>query len=944
MNSSTKSRMLRDAGCEIRVDELTCALYATDASIYQIKPFGVAFPRSAEEVSGLVRAAASEGLPLVPRGAGTGLAGGAIGEGLVLDLSLHHRKIWGLNVEARSVRAGAGVVLDDLNAYLKPHGLSFGPDVATSSRATIGGMIGNNSSGARCPIYGTTIDHVRGTEFVLPDGRVISTGADSPDFRDTIARIEALVNAQAPLVRERFHDRINKRWTGYGLDRFLRAPRDFTRLVGASEGTLGIIMSAELGLVPLPKAKGLGLVFFASVAEAMQATVELMDLKPAAIEHIDDVLFDQTRGQLPFKAARSLMRLDEEPCKSILIVEFYEETLAEVAEKFAALEKKNIGLRKLMCQRDDDINHVWNMRKAGLSLLSGCKGRAKPVTGIEDAAVPVENLPGFVQGLYDIFRPLGLDGSFYGHAASGLLHVRPVLDLHTPEGLKKFRQVSEEFSALTRKYQGSLAAEHGVGICRSEFMEEQVGPELLALMREIKRIVDPNGVMNPGKIFPDERYKIDTNLRQAPGHDIELPFEPVLAFSHRDESFIGNLEQCNGCGGCRKSVPTMCPTYLATGEDLMATRGRANTIRAVLERRIDADADPLASAALHAALSSCLACKACTTECPSNVNMALLKAELLHAGHKKHGIPLSARMISRVDLLGRVGSLMPGLTNTMLAAMPMRVLMEKLFGFAKERPLPAYAAERFDVLFARRAKTSTKPTRGPVVLWDDCFVRHNEPNIGLAAARVLEAAGFAVELVHQRACCGRPAFSTGCLDTAAAMGRQNLALLANDTRPVLFLEPSCYSMFKEDYIELKLEGAREVSKRAVLFESFVEDLLAKEPDALRFKAGGAAAIHAHCHTKSLVGAAPMGKLAKRIPGAEVKLLNTGCCGMAGAFGAMAEKYELSLKVGAPLKEQVEALPATTALLASGTSCRHQIEHTTGRHPLHMAEYLANALE
>lgn len=941
MNSSTKSRLLAEVPCEIRLDDLSRALYATDASIYQIKPFGVAFPKSASEISALVRAAASESLPLVPRGAGTGLAGGAIGDGLVVDLSLHHRRIWDLNLDARTVRAGAGVVLDDLNAFLKPHGLSFGPDVATSSRATIGGMIGNNSSGARCPIYGTTIDHVRGVEFVLPDGRIINTGPESPDYRDAIQRIHALVEAQAPLVRERFHDRINKRWTGYGLDRFLRDPRDFTRLVGASEGTLGIIVSAELSLVPIPKAKGLGLVFFASVAEAMQATVELMDLKPAAIEHIDDVLFDQTRGQLPFRAARSLMKLDDAPCKSILIVEFYEETDQQVLEKFAALEKKHIGLRKLMCQRDEDINNVWNMRKAGLSLLSGCKGRAKPVTGIEDAAVPVENLPGFVQGLYDIFRPLGLDGSFYGHAASGLLHVRPVLDLHTDDGLKKFRQVAEEFSALTRRYEGSLAAEHGVGICRSEFMEEQVGPELLALMRGIKRIVDPKGLMNPGKIFPEPRYRIDTNLRQAPGHEIPVPFEPVLKFSQRDDSFLGNLEQCNGCGGCRKSAPTMCPTYVATGEDLMATRGRANVIRAVLEGRVDVNVDPLASPALHAALSNCLSCKACTTECPSNVNMALLKAELLHAGHRAHGTPLAARMVSRVDLLGVLGSLMPRVANAFIAAYPARVLMETLFGFSRERPLPPYALERFDRWF--RTHTQPAPTRGTVTLWDDCFVRHNEPNIGQAAVRVLEAAGFAVRVVDQRACCGRPAFSTGCLDTAAAMGRANLARLAGSEGPILFLEPSCYSMFREDYIELGLEGAHEVSKRAVLFENFVDDLLARDPDALKLTGGGASAIHAHCHTKALVGAAPLARLAARVPGASPKLLNTGCCGMAGAFGSMKEKYDLSVKVGAPLKTQVEALAPDTPVLASGTSCRHQIAHLTGRHPLHMAEYLAQHL-
>lgn len=944
MNANKKSRLLADTQCDIRFDDHSCALYATDASIYQIRPFGVAFPKSAQEISALVRAASAESLPLVPRGAGTGLAGGAIGQGLVLDLSLHHRRISNLNVEARSVRVGAGVVLDDLNAYLRPHGLAFGPDVATSSRATFGGMIGNNSSGARCPIYGTTIDHVRSTELVLPDGRIVDTGPDSPATRDLLARIMRLVDAQAPRIRERFHDGINKRWTGYGLDRLLRAPNDFTRLVGASEGTLGTVVSAELNLVPLPKAKGLGLVFFASVMEAMQATVELMDLRPAAIEHIDDVLFNQTRGQLPFKAARDLMQLDDLPCKSILIVEFYEDNTDAVEEKFALLEQKRLGLRKLMCRNDADINHVWNMRKAGLSLLSGCKGRAKPVTGIEDAAVPVENLPGFVQGLYDIFQPLGLDGSFYGHAASGLLHVRPVIDLHTPEGLALFHQVAEEFSALTRKYRGSLAAEHGVGICRSEFMLEQVGPELLGLMREIKRIVDPKNLMNPGKIFPEPGYRIDTHLRQAPDRPIQLGFEPVLAFAARDESFIGNLEQCNGCGGCRKSVPTMCPTYIATGEDLMSTRGRANTIRAVLEGRVDGSSPPLDAPALHEALASCLSCKACTTECPSNVNMALLKAELLHAAHRKHGTPLAARMVARVDRLGVMGSFFPALSNRVLQSRIARRVLEAVVGFARERPLPPYAEKRFDHWFAREHRAPGTAPRGRVVLWDDCFVRHNEPNIGRAAVRVLEAAGFEVVLPKERACCGRPAFSTGCLDVAKAMGQRNLDRFGFGDEVIVFLEPSCYSMFKEDYIELGLEGARAMAKKVALFDHFVEDLLRREPDALPLGPGVArAAIHAHCHAKALESTAPLAQLARRVPGAEVSLLNTGCCGMAGSFGAMKAKYDLSLRVAEPLRNQVEALPPDATVIASGTSCRHQIEHTTGRRALHMAEYLAAAL-
>ena len=463
-------------------------------------------------------------------------------------------------------------------------------------------------------------------------------------------------------------------------------------------------------------------------------------------------------------------------------------------------------------------------------------------------------------------------------------------------------------------------------------------------MRRIKECFDPRNGMNPGKIFDDGTYKIDSHLRQSAGAAIPLPFEPVIAFAAKDASFVGHLEQCNGCGGCRKDAPTMCPTFIATGDELMSTRGRANIIRAVLERRIDADAQPVLSPALDAAISNCLSCKACATECPSNVNMALLKAELLHARHRTHGTPLAARIISRVDLLGALACLTPGLANAGLKWKWLRRLMEKTLGIAAQRPLPAYTRERFDVWFRRRPRP--KPGgRGRVLLWDDCFVRYNEPEIGIAAVRVLEAAGFEVRLPEGRACCGRPAFSMGRLDVAAAMGRRNMAVLKDNRDPIVFLEPSCYSMFHEDYRELRVPGAEDAAAHAVLFEAFMDHALAETPDAPAFsEMPGLTAIHAHCHVKALLDVSVLKRLAERIPNNTARLLDTGCCGMAGAFGATASKYNLSLQVAQPLIEKIDALPAGARLVASGASCRHQIEHLSAAKPLHMAELLAEAME
>ena len=949
--SAAQRAALTAARCEVAFDNLTRQLYATDASLYQVEPLAVAFPRGAPQAANVIQAAADCGLMVIPRGAGTGLTGGALGEGVVVDFSRHNRQITEFDLERRTVRVGAGVVLDQLNLFLKPHGLCFGPDVATSSRATLGGMIANNSSGSYAPVYGVTADHVVSCEIVLADGRILEAGPGEggAGFQPATSTLVHLIHPHADEIKRRFPPVLNKRWPGYGLDRWVRGPANLSHLLAGSEGTLAAITSAWLNIVPLPRQKGLGCIFFASVSEAMQATVELLDLKPAAIEHIDRVLFDQTRGQRAFQPARDLLQLDALPCESILLVEFFDDA---VAERLATMSARELGLRTQLLQTLAEQNLVWNLRKAGLSLITGRAGAAKPVTCIEDTAVLPARLPDYVKGLQTILGKRGLEVCLYGHAASGLLHVRPVLDLHTPEGRRHLREVSAEVSALVREFGGSLCAEHGVGMARTEFMLEHLGAPLLELHRQIKHVFDPRSTFNPGKIIPDPRfdYRLDTRLRWTSPSLLRLPFDPVLAFAAKDHAFIGNLEQCNGCGGCRKDTPTMCPTFAATGEELMSTRGRANLIRAALEGRCAQSGDGLRSPELEAALSNCLSCKACATECPSNVNLPLLKAELLHARHRRDGVPALAQIVSHVDWLGRLGCLVPSLANATLEARWIRNLMQKFLGLSASRPLPRYARQRFDHWFEHDRVPPPAPlaSRGRVILWDDTFVRYHEPHIGRAAVAVLEAAGFEVVLLQNRACCGRPAMSQGHLDEAIRLGRHNLALLNSQATaplpPLIFLEPSCWSMFVEDYRELKLPGAERVASRCFLFEQFLDDLLQREPDALRFGAVAATInIHAHCHAKALTNPAHATRLLGHLPGRKVALLQTGCCGMAGAFGNMETKQTLSRQVAEPLLEQIKRQPENAILIASGTSCRHQIQHLTTTTPRHAAEVLAEAL-
>jgi len=937
--SPQQDRALEATGCEVRTDALTRTLYATDASIYKIEPQAVAFPTSGTQAGRLLAAAADAGCEITPRGAGTGLTGGAVGSGLVVDLARYNRSISDFDPQRRTVCVGPGVVLDGLNAFLAPHGLWFGPDVATSSRATIGGMIGNNSSGAHAPVYGATVDHVVALEVALPDGRVAWVGRDCDGLAGIRDQTDVLVAEHRAEIDKRMPANLVKRWPGYGFDHARRSPGDLSRLLIGSEGTLAAVTSAVLSVVSRPERRGLGVVFFSSMADAMQAAVEVAELEPAAVEHIDRILLDQTVGQRTFAAARDLLGLDEFPCESLLLVEFFD----EVDARLSAFDQLGLGDRRLVLSDPERQQLVWALRKAGLSLLTGRAGPAKATACIEDVCVRSDRLPAYVAELEAILRPLDIEASYYGHAASGELHVRPVLDLHGPEDIKRLRLIADEVSALCHQFGGSLAAEHGVGIARTEFLEEHLGPELMGVSRRLKGLFDPRGLMNPGKIVDSGRFRIDGDLRLGVGSTLEPVLAGELGFVDRDSSFVANLEQCNGCGDCLKEAPTMCPTFVATGEEAHSTRGRANTIRAALEGRFGADS--LLSPELAEVLASCLSCKACRTECPSNVDLAALKAELLATRHLERGVPLFDRLVASSDLLGRLGTAVPRIANHVLGLGLVRNIMERALGVAADAPLPTFTRRRFDRWFGRRP-LPTPGSRGPVILWDDTWTRYHEARVGRAAVKVLEAAGFSIELLIDRKCCGRPAASRGLLAELRRLGEHNLSLLIGRSEPIVFLEPSCYSVFVDEYRQLGLQGADEVANRCVLVEDLLLDVMDEDDFAgLGWtRASLAVAVHGHCHTKALAQPTGAAALLGRIPGATVWSLETGCCGMAGAFGMLAANRELSHTVAEPLVEAIRALPAGTLVVAAGTSCRHQIEALAEVEALHPIEVIAAALE
>jgi FAD/FMN-containing dehydrogenase/Fe-S oxidoreductase len=935
---------------EIRLDRFTRLLYSTDASIYQIEPLAVLFPRTHEDVAAAVQTAARHCIPLLPRGGGTSLAGQTVGAAVVIDYSRHMNRVLETNVEDRTCRIQPGVVLDHLNAHLKPLGWQFGPDVSTSNRATLGGMMGNNSCGSHSILYGKTVDHVREMRVLLSSGEEARFRALDPGgWRDRATRnslegsiyraVERLARENRGEIADRF-PRVMRRVGGYNLDAFTsEGERNLCRMLVGSEGTLANYTEAVVSIVPAPRVKALGVVHFADLVAAMEATPDILELQPAAVELVDKMMLDLTRLQPAF--ARRMTFVEGNPA-ALLIVEFYggstEECTSRVAALEASLRLKRLGGAVVHAVSPEAQADVWAIRKAGLGLLQSVRGDHKPIAFVEDTAVEPADLAGYVRRFLGILERHGTQAGFYGHASVGCLHIRPMINLKDGGDVRKMADVAAAVKDLVVEFKGAMSGEHGDGLVRSHWNRELFGPQLYSAFREVKAAFDPAGIMNPGKIV--EAPAMTEHLRYGPSY-AAASLTTRFDFT-RDGGMSGAIEQCNGMGACRKTDSgTMCPSYMATRDEEHSTRGRANALRAALTGKLN---EPYPGPRLHEALDLCLECKACKTECPAGVDMAKLKYEFLAHYNARHGVRLRARVFAGIAQLSRLGSATAPVSNWILQSALFRRVVQPALGIHPDRRLPRFARRTFADWLAANRPAARGAGTADVILFNDTFTNYNEPRIGISALGLIESAGARVA-VPDVVCCGRPMISKGLLDEARRCAARNTALLAPllaRGASVVACEPSCLLTLRDDYPDLlDTPEARRVAERAVLLEEYLLERLeagAWRPEAQELRT---VYVHGHCHQKSLVGTGPMLRVLRQVSGLEVREIDSGCCGMAGAFGYEREHYGLSMQVGElRLFPAVRSAPDGAALVASGTSCRHQIAHGTGRRAHHLAEILA----
>ena len=940
---------------EVRFDQYSRVLYSTDASIYQMEPLGVVLPRNAEDVAAVLELAAREGMAILPRGGGTSLAGQAVNRAVVLDFTKYMNRVLEINPEESWVRTEPGITLDELNHHLQPYGLHFAPDPTTSNRATVGGAIGNNSCGTHSILYGKTSDHVLEVDALLSNGAPALFKALSPSQLqqklsldglegDIYRGVVQLVEAHRQEILERY-PRILRRVSGYNLDHLARGePFDLARLIVGSEGTLATVTAAKLKVVPLPSMKGLAVLHFRHLIEAMEATVAVLDHHPAAAELMDRMIIDAARRSTGFASLASMVQ--EDPA-AILVVEFFGESLQELEGRLDALEKdmaqRGLGYATLKLVDPEAQSRVWALRRAGLGLLMGRRGDVKPLPFVEDTAVAPEHLPSYIQRFDQLVRDQGTTAAYYGHASVGCLHVRPLINLKEQEGLDRMISIARDVSDLVLEFGGALSGEHGDGIVRGVWNERMFGTRLYNAFREVKRLFDPKGIMNPGKIV--DCPPMMENLRFGPGYR-PLPIKTILDFS-QDSEFSGAVELCNGVGACRKTLNgTMCPSYIATREEEHSTRGRANALRAVLSGQLPPE--EFTSHRMYDVLDLCLACKACKSECPSGVDMAKLKAEFLHHYHQAHGTPLRTRLFAHVAAVNRLGARLRPLSTWGMRLPLFRWALDRLLGIDRRRPLPRVARLTFEEWFMSRRQPTSVATKGSVVFFSDTFTNYHLPQVGKAVVEVLEALGYQV-ILPQRPCCGRTMISQGLLEDARAYARRNVDALypyVEQGMKVIGCEPSCLLTLRDDYLDL-LPGdteARAVAKSALLLEEFLLELPDQGQLSDAFKSLERRLLfHGHCHQKALVGSGPSLEALRLVPDLQVEEIDSGCCGMAGAFGHEKEHYDLSMAIGkSRLFPAVEAAPEAE-VVANGFSCRQQIEDGTGRRPRHLAEVLAEAL-
>ncbi|MCH6159149.1 FAD-binding and (Fe-S)-binding domain-containing protein [Streptomyces marispadix] len=970
-----EARLRAEVEGKVLFDDYTRHLFSRDASMYAIKPLGVVFPRHAGDVQAAVRAAAEAGVPVVPRGAGTSLAGQTIGPGLVLDMSRHMNRIVEIDTDRRTALVEPGVVQDQLNRAAAPHGLMFGPDTSTSNRATVGGMIGNNSAGSGSIRYGMTIDHVRELDVVLSDAtpaRFAPVDEAVREQRAALPTLEGRLYRELPhIVRENAAaiaagmPRFWRRACGYRLDRLAGedAGFDLAKFVVGSEGTLVLATRALVDLVPKPARTVIAVGHFTSVAGAIAATEDALACDPAAVEMMDRTILDLSRQKIEYASLGSILEGDPE---ALLFVSFTgddERELVGRLERLTALwQRHGHGYHTLQAVTPQQQGSLLKVRKSSLGLLmAASEGTRRPLAFIEDTAVDPARLGEYTRRFKQVLDRHGLNAGFYGHCSVGCLHIRPFVDTADPSQVATMRSVAEEIKDLVREYGGVNSSEHGDGLARSEFNREIFGDELYEAMRRVKGLFDPDDRLNPGKIV--DAPSMTDNLR-----DPALPPAGPLR-TRLDFEVVGGMrgaaDRCMNIGLCRKDGSgTMCPSYMATLKEEDSTRGRANALVKALS-----DPDPhraLGDGRLHEVLDLCLMCKACKSECPLGVDMATLKAETLAHHHDEHGVPRRSRLFASIRVLNRLGSATAPLSNLPGRLPLLRRLLDRLLGITPFRPLPVYVRGDLVSWFRRRGRKqppgaapgtrspgprSAAAPQGTVTFLADSFTTYTEPGIGRAAVELLELAGWQVAL-ESRGCCGRSAFSKGLLDKAKDQARGLARLLAETTppgSPVVGCEPSCLMTLRDEHRSLLPDdpAVADVSGRVrqveeLLAEALDDGRLRLDPDA--WPAGRRILYHGHCHQKAEVGTAATVALLKRIPGAEVVELDAGCCGMAGSFGFESEHYETSMTVGNDrLFPAIGAEGEQTVVAASGVSCRQQIFHGTRRSAWHPVELVRAAL-
>jgi FAD/FMN-containing dehydrogenase/Fe-S oxidoreductase len=946
--AALRTELERSIEGEVRFDPISRALYSTDASVYQIRPLGVVIPKIREDIIRIVEICTRFRCPLTMRGGGTSQAGQAIGEGIQVDTSKYFNRVLEINAGERWARVEPGVVLDELNAQLAPLGLRFAPDISTASRATIGGMMANNSAGARSVLYGKTIDHVLEQIVVLSDASIVHFRDIPRDAIPSGGTLEAACyRAVLHLAREhsdeieRRYPKVLRRVGGYNLDQFtgVERPVNLAKIMVGSEGTLGVVLEAKLRLVPLPKAKAVMVIGFHDLLESLSASPAILKHNPSAVEVMDKSILDNTRQNLALSRIHSAI-IQGDPAAT-LCVEFYADRKEDLPPRLRALEEdlrsRNLGYYYHSETDPAAQARIWSLREAALGLSMAMKQDAKSISFVEDTAVAPEKLSAFIGRFLAIIESHATTAGVYAHASVGCLHVRPVINLKTEEGVRKFASIAEAVSDLVVEYGGALSGEHGDGLVRSPFMRKLFGDVLYEAFREIKRTFDPLGILNPGKIV--DSPPLTSSLRFGISYKTR---ETTSWFDFSEYGGVaGAIEMCSGVGACRKKLSgTMCPSYMATHDESATTRGRANALRMAISGQLDESG--LGDQGVYDVLDLCLECRACKAECPVNVDVATLKSEFLADYWKRHGTPLRALALGHISRLSRWGSRFAPLSNWIAQSGLGRAMNEKLLEVDHRRTLPAWKRKTFADWAASHGSIETGTA---VTLFNDTFTNHYDPEIGIAAVEILERGHCRVQ-VARPGCCGRPLISNGLLAEARAHAAklvESLFPIASRGEKILFCEPSCLSAVKED-VPLLLRGelqrqARSVAEASLLFEEFAAEL------DLPLRAGPQRILlHGHCHQKSMGLLQSSAALLSRIPSATVVDLDAGCCGMAGSFGYSKKHYDVSTAIAnRRLLPAIKTMQAGDVLVAPGTSCRHQVADLAGAAAVHPAVLIRSLL-